>query len=361
MMTVQECIDYVESHLEIRYATENGAYTSGRTITPQGAVNHSVGCAQPNADVFHKLMNKTSCGWGVNAILGDFHKGEGKIILALKYNSRPWGCGAGSKGSWNNTKVQWEICEPAGHTYAGGTMINYDIAKNQQFFNRMWKMVVAWNVYMVKKFGYPVSGISDHAESYRAGYGSNHSDVGQWWPKHGKSMDALRKEVQAILSNSDGVISSDVVKIVNYQAKVIADDGLNCRIEPVVKPGNIIMTYPTGTVLNISKEQSGWGFTGAGWVSLTYVEKITENIGTEDDNMDLAKFKEFYSQMRKELQDNDSSAYSKEAREWATNNGLIAGNGTQINGEPNYMWADILTREQFVTVLYRFAQMMGKA
>ena len=55
------------------------------------------------------------------------------------------------------------------------------------------------------------------------------------------------------------------------------------------------------------------------------------------------------SAMRKELQDNDSSAYSKAAREWATSTGLIAGNGTQINGEPNYMWADILTREQFVT------------
>ena len=34
---------------------------------------------------------------------------------------------------------------------------------------------------------------------------------------------------------------------------------------------------------------------------------------------------------------------------------------TVINGEPNYMWADVLTREQFVTVLYRFAKLMGRA
>ena len=52
MMTVQECIAYVESHMEIRYATENGAYTSGRKINPDGAVNHSVGCAQPNPDSY---------------------------------------------------------------------------------------------------------------------------------------------------------------------------------------------------------------------------------------------------------------------------------------------------------------------
>ena len=79
----------------------------------------------------------------------------------------------------------------------------------------------------------------------------------------------------------------------------------------------------------------------------------------EDDDMDVARFKELWSEMRKELQDNDSSKYSEEARSWAISTGLIAGNGTEINGEPNYMWADILTREQFVTVLYRFAKKMG--
>lgn len=280
-MTVSECIKYVEDHLEIRYATSNGAYTSGRTITPKGCVNHSVGCAQPKVDVFFNGMNKSSAGWGVNALIGDFHLGEGRIILTLKWNGRPWGCGAGSKGSWNNSKIQWEICEPAGHTYAGGTMINYNVQKNQEYFNRMWKMIVAWNVYLVKKFNYPISGISDHAESYRAGYGSNHSDVGQWWPKHGKSMDALRKEVQAIIENGDE-------------------------------------------------------------------EEVT-----------LDQFKQLWYQFRKELQDNDSGDWSKEARDWAISTGLIAGNGTTVNGKPNYMWEDVPTREQLVTVLYRFFTMMN--
>ena len=86
----------------------------------------------------------------------------------------------------------------------------------------------------------------------------------------------------------------------------------------------------------------------------------TDNNKKEDDDMDVVRFKELYNEMRKELQDNDSGKWSEEARQWATSAGLIAGNGTEINGEPNYMWADVLTREQFVTVLYRFAQMMGK-
>lgn len=283
-MTVQECIAYVESHMEVRHATQNGAYRSGRVISKhQGCVNHSVGCAQPKAEVFFNSMNKTSAQWGVNAILGDFHLGEGRILVTLDLKARPWGCGSGKKGSWNNTKIQWEVCEPAGHTYAGGTMVAYDTAKNQAYFDRMWKMLVAWNVYCVVKLGYPVSGISDHAESYREGYGSNHSDMGQWLPKHGKSMDALRAEVQAILENK------------------------------------------------------------------------------EDEEVDLVQFKELWHQMRKELQDNDSSAYSEQARQWTVENGLIAGNGTTVDGQPNYMWEDVPTREQLITVLFRFAQMMGMA
>ena len=284
-MTKKECIAWVESHMEIRYATDNGAYRSGRKINPQGSVNHSVGCAQPSVEVFYKSMNKSSAGWGVNAILGDFHKGDGRILVTMPLNARPWGCGSGKKGSWNNTKVQWEVCEPAGHTYSGGTMIGYDIAKNQVYFDRMWKMLVAWNVYVVDKFGYPISGISDHIESYYAGYGSGHADMGHWLPKHGKSMNALRAEVEAIINGAD----------------------------------------------------------------------------TEDDDMDVARFSELFREMRKDLQDNDSGQYSEAARKWAVESGLIAGNGTTINGEPNCMWQDFLTREQLVTVLYRIAQMMGKA
>lgn len=80
----------------------------------------------------------------------------------------------------------------------------------------------------------------------------------------------------------------------------------------------------------------------------------------EDDDMDVARFKELWGEMRKELQDNDSGAWSQEAREWATSTGLIAGMGALPNGEQNYAWADVLTREQMAVLLYRFAKMMGK-
>lgn len=225
MMTRSECIKYVEDHMEIRYATDNPVYKAGKTIKPIGCVNHSIGVAQPSVEVIFKGMNKPDVNWGVNALLGDFHLGEGKILITLKDYTLPGGCGKGSKGSWNNCKVQWEVCEPAGHTYKGGTMIGYDVEKNQAYFDRMWKMLVAWNVYMIDKYGYLVSGISDHAEAHKAGYGSNHSDMGQWLPKHGKSMDALREEVQAILNNKedDKMSYEEFVKYMNTYRDTLKD------------------------------------------------------------------------------------------------------------------------------------------
>ena len=85
----------------------------------------------------------------------------------------------------------------------------------------------------------------------------------------------------------------------------------------------------------------------------------------EDDDMTEVQVKEICKQVmvesRKELQDNDCGSWSKEAREWATGIGLIAGGGTLPDGQPNYMWADTLTREQAAALFFRFAQMMGKA
>lgn len=85
----------------------------------------------------------------------------------------------------------------------------------------------------------------------------------------------------------------------------------------------------------------------------------------EEDDMTELQVKEICKQVmaeqRKELQDNDCGTWSKEAREWATGIGLITGGGTLPDGQPNYMWADTLTREQAAALFFRFAQMMGKA
>lgn len=84
------------------------------------------------------------------------------------------------------------------------------------------------------------------------------------------------------------------------------------------------------------------------------------NIIEEDEDMTAERFEELFLEMRAKLQDNDSGMWSQEAREWALSTGLIKGSGYGNDGQPNGMWEDFMTREQLVTVLHRFAQMMGK-
>ena len=91
-----------------------------------------------------------------------------------------------------------------------------------------------------------------------------------------------------------------------------------------------------------------------------YASKVTNQIDKEDDDMDVNRFKELWREMRKELQDNDCSAWSAEARNWAISNDIISGGDDGKDGKPNYMWHDVPTREQLVVLLYRFAQYMGK-
>ena len=76
----------------------------------------------------------------------------------------------------------------------------------------------------------------------------------------------------------------------------------------------------------------------------------------EDETMTSDAFRAAMQTYRKELQDNDAGTWSAEARAWAVKTGLVQG-----GSDGAYMWQDFMTREQLVTVLYRFAQQMGKA
>lgn len=89
---------------------------------------------------------------------------------------------------------------------------------------------------------------------------------------------------------------------------------------------------------------------------------LKEDKKEEDEDMTQEQFNKMFTvamnEYRKSLQDNDSNTWSKEGRDWAVSSGLIQG-GTPINGKPNYMWEDFLTREQLATLLYRFKGLEG--
>lgn len=194
----------IEKLIEIRYATEATAYKRDVQISPTGAVVHSIGIAQPSVDVIYRNMNKSTAQGVVHALMNNK-----RIMLILPWKTRCWGCGGGNRGSYNNSRIQFEICEPHGHTYAGGTMVGYDVAKNEAYFSEMYALLIKFLVYLCVRFKFTADKICDHVEAYRAGYGSNHSDVGQWFPKHGKSMATVRQDVKKILDEKEAPIVAE--------------------------------------------------------------------------------------------------------------------------------------------------------
>ena len=83
-----------------------------------------------------------------------------------------------------------------------------------------------------------------------------------------------------------------------YQGQVNADDGLNCRTSPV--SGQVLRTFPDGTVLTITKEDGNWGYCGEGWVCLDYINKIAsakDPAAKEESIMTGKEFKKMYDEI----------------------------------------------------------------
>lgn len=134
---------------------------------------------------------------------------------------------------------------------------------------------------------------------------------------------------------------------------VYIGNGLGVESTPIWQDGVQITA-----VANIGSKSGYNSRTWTKWGLIPWVNyEEDKSDAEEDDDMTFEKFKEYWATFRKELQDNDASSYSKEARDWAVRTGLVQGGGA---GEFNGMWEDFLTREQMVTLLYRFANMLGK-
>jgi peptidoglycan hydrolase-like protein with peptidoglycan-binding domain len=138
---------------------------------------------------YNNHWNKSSVGKCVHAFIGVNKAGTVETYQTLPFDLCCWGVGAGKKGSYNynpTARIQFEICE--------------DNLKNEDYFNAAFKEAAEFCAYLCKKYDLGVETICSHAESYKAGYGSNHSDCDHWLKKFGKNMDWFRKQVAEILN-----------------------------------------------------------------------------------------------------------------------------------------------------------------
>lgn len=178
-----------------RFMTKNRCYTNPVKIQAKKLVLHSLGMAQPNANVLIDSWNNQEAGKSVHAFVMD-----NQVIQTLPWDYKAWHVGSGKNGSYNSCAIGVELCEPAGHKYNGGQMVNYDAKKNETYFNKVYNNAVELFAYLCREFNLdPLKDIYCHCEVYKLGYGSNHSDVMQWFPKHGKDMDKFRADVKALM------------------------------------------------------------------------------------------------------------------------------------------------------------------
>ena len=86
-----------------------------------------------------------------------------------------------------------------------GSHVKYYADKNQEYFENVYNKAVytcAWVLGEIGVKDITETSVLSHAEAYKKSIGSNHADVGHWWPEHGKSMDDFREDVKDYMVTS---------------------------------------------------------------------------------------------------------------------------------------------------------------
>lgn len=210
------------------YQKQSSWYKGTTTGVPVGICFHDTGCnnntlkryVQPNdddanrAEMLAKIgtnynkndWNHKAVSAGVNAWIGLLADGSIATVQAGPWNYRPWGVGSGSNGSLNGDKrdpktpfwIQFEICE--------------DDRKSKTYFEKAYNEAIGLSAYLCKMYGFDPHGtvsykgktvpvITCHRESAALGLGSGHSDVLDWFPLYGKSMDDVRNDIAAAMGS----------------------------------------------------------------------------------------------------------------------------------------------------------------
>lgn len=209
--------------------TNSTCYKNTRKMTIKGVLWHDTGCNNPwlsryvqptdgsanyAKDIAKIGKNKYGNDWnhktvqaGLNCWIGKFADGTVGTVQAMPWDYRPWGCGAGSKGSCNDGWIQFEICE--------------DAKNDKEYAQKVWDEAIKCTAWLCETYGIDPMGkttlngvtvptILCHWDSYLLKLGSGHDDIYDWFPKIlGKNMDDVRKEVTALIKKKVGWVEID--------------------------------------------------------------------------------------------------------------------------------------------------------
>ena len=192
-------------------------YLCGLHITPKGLMLHSVGCNQPDANVFARNWNNSGGDVCAHAVIGL----EGLVVQTLPWNWRGWHGG----GSSNNTHIGVEMTEPSTIEYTSGAdwVETGDGSNTKKHVLSTYNTAVELFAYLCKKFNLNPLGdgvIVSHSEGYKRGIASGHADVEHLWKKFGLSMDKFRQDVNKKLKSTSGSNTSSSAGVSNVEKPV---------------------------------------------------------------------------------------------------------------------------------------------
>ena len=178
------------------YARNNGAFKAARpmpTGNPAGIIIHSTGANNPNLkryvnapeicgeNPYKNYFDRADSDVCPHAVIGKDKNGEVKAAKLLPWNVCCWGCGSGSKGSYNYAPayIQIEIAE--------------DALNDRAYFEEAFGLAADLCKRLMKNYPTIKPGnIISHKEACARGYASNHGDPEHWLVRFGKNMDWFR-------------------------------------------------------------------------------------------------------------------------------------------------------------------------
>jgi N-acetylmuramoyl-L-alanine amidase len=195
--------------------TENACYKAGKTIVPKGIMVHSTGANNPYLKRYvgpdDGLLGKNQYNnhWNQDrpggrqvcphAFIGKLSNGSIATYQTLPWNHRGWHAG----GSANDTHIGIELCE--------------DNLTDASYLNAVYQEAVELCVYLCRLYNLTEKNIIGHYEGYQKGIASNHADVMHWLPKHSKSMNTFRAEVNKMLAAKNTHSSTEPKKLYRIQ------------------------------------------------------------------------------------------------------------------------------------------------
>ncbi len=198
-------------------ATWSDCYKERRSITPAGIVVHSTGANNPNLkryvnspDILGENIYKNYWGTGSrqakdgipHAAVGLDKNGKVKIAQVLPFNIRCWSAGSGSRGSYNNSHIQFEICE--------------DGLTDKTYFEKAFDVAAQFCAYLIQQFPkITLDSVVSHKEAHALGFASNHGDPENWLSKFSHDMNWFRNNVKTYLNHADN--DSGNIKVYRVQ------------------------------------------------------------------------------------------------------------------------------------------------